>query len=77
MPTSFGSRLRWWRTRRGLSQLDLAGAAGITQRHVSFLESSRAQPSPEMVLRLATALDVPLRLAECLTVGGRVRTSLA
>ena len=61
MPTSFGSRLRWWRVRRGLSQLDLAGAAGTSQRHVSFLESGRAQPSREMVLRLAAALDVPLR----------------
>src|SRR5919109_3288790 len=61
MQTSFGSRLRWWRTRRGLSQLDLAGAAGTTQRHVSFLESGRSQPSREMVLCLAAALDVPLR----------------
>jgi transcriptional regulator with XRE-family HTH domain len=61
MPTSFGARLRWWRTRRGLSQLHLAGAAGTTQRHVSFLESGRTQPSREMVLRLAAALDVPLR----------------
>jgi transcriptional regulator with XRE-family HTH domain len=61
MPTSFGARLRWWRTRRGLSQLHLAGVAGTTQRHVSFLESGRTQPSREMVLRLAIALDVPLR----------------
>jgi transcriptional regulator with XRE-family HTH domain len=61
MPTYFGPRLRWWRTHRGLSQLDLAGAAGTSQRHVSFLESGRAQPSREMVLRLAAALDVPLR----------------
>jgi transcriptional regulator with XRE-family HTH domain len=61
MPTSFGSYLRWWRTRRGLSQLDLAGVAGTSQRHVSFLESGRTQPSREMVLRLAAALDVPLR----------------
>jgi transcriptional regulator with XRE-family HTH domain len=59
--TSFGARLRWWRTRRGLAQLDLAGTAGTTQRHVSFLESGRTQPSREMVLRLAAALDVPLR----------------
>src|SRR5215510_2833867 len=59
--TSFGSHLRWWRKRRGLSQLDLASAAGSSQRHVSFLESGRAQPSREMVLRLAAALDVPLR----------------
>jgi transcriptional regulator with XRE-family HTH domain len=61
MPTSFGARVRWWRARRGLSQLDLAGAAGTSQRHVSFLESERAQPSREMVLRLAATLDVPLR----------------
>jgi transcriptional regulator with XRE-family HTH domain len=61
MPNSFGARLRWWRAHRGVSQLDLAGAAGTTQRHVSFLESGRAQPSREMVLRLAATLDVPLR----------------
>jgi transcriptional regulator with XRE-family HTH domain len=61
MQTSFGARLRWWRARRGLAQLDLAGVAGTTQRHVSFLESGRTQPSREMVLRLAAALDVPLR----------------
>jgi transcriptional regulator with XRE-family HTH domain len=53
--------VRWWRTHRGLSQLALAGAAGTTQRHLSFLESGRALPSRDMVLRLAAALDVPLR----------------
>jgi transcriptional regulator with XRE-family HTH domain len=58
---SFGFRLRWWRERRGLSQLDLAGAAESTQRHVSFLESGRATPSREMILRLAAALGLPLR----------------
>jgi transcriptional regulator with XRE-family HTH domain len=57
----FGARLRWWRERRGFSQLDLALAADTTQRHLSFLESGRATPSREMVLRLATALDLPLR----------------
>jgi transcriptional regulator with XRE-family HTH domain len=61
MTTNFGSRLRWWRARRSLSQLDLAGAAVTSQRHVSFLESGRTQPSQEMVLRLAAALEVPLR----------------
>lgn len=58
---TFGSRLRWLRSRRGLSQLALAGMADTTQRHLSFLESGRTQPSREMVLRLAVALDVPLR----------------
>jgi transcriptional regulator with XRE-family HTH domain len=57
----FASRLRWWRRHRGLSQLDLAGRAEISQRHLCFLELNRASPSREMVLRLAVALEVPLR----------------
>jgi transcriptional regulator with XRE-family HTH domain len=57
----FGERLRWWRARRAYSQLELAVAAETTQRHLSFLESARAAPSREMVLRLAAALDLPLR----------------
>src|SRR5215467_11847970 len=68
MTNGFGLRLRWWRKRRGLSQLDLAGAAGVSQRHVSFLESGRTQPSREMVLCLAAALDVPLRQQNALLV---------
>ncbi|HXT78416.1 MAG TPA: helix-turn-helix domain-containing protein [Acetobacteraceae bacterium] len=58
---AFATRLRWWRQRRGWSQLDLAGRADISQRHLSFLELGRSSPSREMVIRLATALDVPLR----------------
>jgi len=57
----FPAILRYWRTRRGLSQLDLALAADVSTRHVSFLETGRAQPGREMVLRLASTLDVPLR----------------
>jgi transcriptional regulator with XRE-family HTH domain len=53
--------LRTWRRRRGASQLALALQSGVSQRHVSFLESGRAKPSREMVVQLATALDVPLR----------------
>jgi transcriptional regulator with XRE-family HTH domain len=60
-PSKFPSRLAWWRKRRGLSQLQLAMAAACSQRHVSFLELGRTKPSREMVLRLAAALDVPLR----------------
>ena len=60
-PSAFGPRLRWWRTNRGQSQLALAGAAEISQRHLSFLESGRTAPSRDMVLRLGAALDVPLR----------------
>lgn len=57
----FPALLRHWRSRRGLSQLDLALAADVSSRHVSFLETGRAQPSREMVLRLGAALSVPLR----------------
>jgi transcriptional regulator with XRE-family HTH domain len=53
--------LRFWRTRRGMSQLDLALTAGVSSRHVSFLETGRAQPSREMLLKLSAALRVPLR----------------
>ena len=56
-----GDKLRAWRQRRRLSQLDLALDAEVSQRHLSFVESGRAAPSREMVLRLAAALDVPLR----------------
>ena len=57
----FGPMLRTWRRRRGASQLALALQSGVSQRHVSFLESGRARPSREMVVQLSTALDVPLR----------------
>jgi transcriptional regulator with XRE-family HTH domain len=60
-PDLFGPMLRSWRRRRGASQLALALQSGVSQRHVSFLESGRARPSREMVVQLSTALDVPLR----------------
>src|SRR5690349_11623166 len=56
-----GELLRWWRDRRKLSQLDLAIDAGISTRHLSFVETGRSAPSREMVLRLAEHLEVPLR----------------
>lgn len=59
--TLIGERLRDWRLRRRLSQMDLALDAEISTRHLSFLETGRAAPSREMVLRLAEQLDVPLR----------------
>ena len=57
----FGELLRHWRRVRGKSQLDLAGAARTTARYVSFVETGRSQPSRRMVVRLARALEVPLR----------------
>jgi transcriptional regulator with XRE-family HTH domain len=57
----FGVRLSEWRVRRKESQLSLALSAEISQRHLSFIESGRARPSRDMVLRLCDALDLPLR----------------
>jgi transcriptional regulator with XRE-family HTH domain len=58
---SFGALMRDWRQRRRLSQLDLATEADVSARHLSFIETGRSVPSRAMVLRLAEALDVPLR----------------
>jgi transcriptional regulator with XRE-family HTH domain len=59
--SAVGSLLRQWRGVRRMSQLGLAVAAGVSPRHLSFVETGRAEPSREMVLTLARALDVPLR----------------
>lgn len=67
-PNHFGEHLREWRQRRHLSQLDLAGHAEISARHLSFVETGRAAPSRDMVLRLAERLDVPLRERNVLLV---------
>jgi transcriptional regulator with XRE-family HTH domain len=56
-----GTLLRDWRRRRRLSQMELALEAGVSTRHLSFVETGRARPSAEMVLTLAEQLDVPLR----------------
>jgi transcriptional regulator with XRE-family HTH domain len=61
LPVTFGQQLRQWRRQRRFSQLDLALAAEVSQRHLSWLESGKAQPSRAMLLRLADRLDVPLR----------------
>lgn len=65
---SFGSQLQSWRRKRRFSQLDLALEAGISQRHLSFVETGRAMPSREMVLHLADHLDVPPRERNALLV---------
>src|SRR3954471_20655531 len=56
-----GHLLRSWRQRRRLSQLDLSNEAGVSARHLSFVETGRSRPSREMVLHLAESLEVPLR----------------
>jgi transcriptional regulator with XRE-family HTH domain len=63
-----GALLRHWRTARRLSQLELALDADISSRHLSYVETGRSQPSREMVLRLADALEIPLRERNALLV---------
>jgi transcriptional regulator with XRE-family HTH domain len=67
-PAHVGDHLREWRQRRHLSQLDLAVDAEVSARHLSFVETGRAAPSRDMVLKLAERLDVPLRERNVLLV---------
>src|SRR5262245_25623421 len=59
--SNVGELVRTWRTARRRSQMDLALDVGVSTRHLSFVETGRSRPSPELVLALADRLDVPLR----------------
>jgi transcriptional regulator with XRE-family HTH domain len=58
---NFPDALRYWRAKRGYSQLQLSALGAVSQRHLSFLESGRSLPSKELILRLGVVLDIPLR----------------
>ena len=58
----FGRQLREWRSHRNLSQLDLAMEAGISSRHLSFLETGRSRPTEGMIIRIAEALDLTFKV---------------
>lgn len=68
--TSVGGLLRTWRQRRRLSQLELSSRAEVSTRHLSCLETGRARPTPDMILRLAEHLEVPLRERNRLLLAG-------
>ena len=76
-PAGFASKLRWWRRHRGFSQLELAGRAEISQRHLSFLELGRSAPSRAMVLRLAVGARCAAAPAERAAAGRGLRAGLA
>jgi transcriptional regulator with XRE-family HTH domain len=59
--TALGKLLRQWRGTRGKSQLDVSLDSGLSQRHISFIESGRTSPSRQAVMRIARCLDIPLR----------------
>lgn len=70
MQQTVGDVLRTWRQRRHYSQLGLATDAGVSARHLSFVETGRAKPSRDMLLRLADQLDLPLRERNGLLLAG-------
>src|ERR1700760_400944 len=65
-----GELLREWRERRRLSQLELSIQAEISTRHLSFVETGRARPTPEMILRLTEQLEVPIRERNAVLLAG-------
>ena len=65
-----GGLLRDWRTRRRLSQMELALDAAVSTRHLSFVETGRSRPTSAMILHLAEHLDVPLRDRNALLLAG-------
>ena len=69
-PHPVGQLLREWRERRRLSQLELSIQADISTRHLSFVETGRSRPTPEMILRLTEQLEVPLRERNQLLLAG-------
>jgi transcriptional regulator with XRE-family HTH domain len=69
-PQHAGHLVREWRQRRRLSQLDLAIAANVSSRHLSFVETGRSRPTSEMILHLAEHLDVPLRDRNTMLLAG-------
>src|SRR3954453_2756711 len=69
-PRPVGQLLREWRERRRLSQLELSIQAEISTRHLSFVETGRSRPTPEMIVKLTEHLDVPLRERNQLLLAG-------
>jgi len=69
-PRTVGELLRFWRVQRRLSQLDLALEAEMSTKHLSFVETGRAQPSRQLLLHLATQLDLPIAERNRLLLAG-------
>ena len=71
-----GEMLRYWRHERGKSQLALSLDTGISQRHLSFVESGRSAPSRDLLTIVSDALNIPLRETECSAACVRLRSAL-
>ncbi|XDD47611.1 helix-turn-helix domain-containing protein [Leptospira sp. WS39.C2] len=75
MKNGFGDQLREWRKLRKKSQLELALDAEISSKHISFLETGRANPTKEMIHRLSDVLDIPFRERNLLMLGAGLSPS--
>lgn len=70
MGAGAGEVLRFWRQRRGMSQLELATATGVSTKHLSFVENERSRPSRQLLVHLADTLEIPLRERDRLLLAG-------
>jgi transcriptional regulator with XRE-family HTH domain len=73
--TAFGRYLKQWRRQRGLSQLDLAMRAELSQRYISFIETGRSRPGSQVVHKVAEALEIPLRERNAMLVAAGLATA--
>ncbi len=69
-PQTAGELIRFWRSRRGLSQLDLSLDANLSTKHLSFVETGRSQPSRQLLIHLAQHLDLPIAERNRLLLAG-------
>ena len=74
---AFGRYMKQWRRQRGLSQLDLAVRADVSQRHVSFIETGRSRPKEDVVHKVAEALGGPASRPEHLAGGSGLGAQLS
>ena len=69
-PRTAGELIRFWRTRRGLSQLELSLDANVSTKHLSFVETGRSSPSRQLLVHLAQHLDLPITERDRLLLAG-------
>ena len=74
-PQTAGELIRFWRTRRGLSQLELSLDANVSTKHLSFVETGRSSPSRQLLVHLAQHLDLPIAERNRLLLAGGFRSA--
>jgi transcriptional regulator with XRE-family HTH domain len=72
-PQTVGELIRFWRTQRRLTQMELALDANLSTKHLSFVETGRSRPSRQLLVHLAQHLDLPLSATACCSRGASLR----